>query len=226
MKFCLLRAVFVMLAMAALSVCARGPTLQAWQGLVPGAQGIDLSHHNGEVDWVRLGASDIEFVYLKASEGVKQTDPLFQRNWRSAQAEGFVTGAYHFYLLCRDGAAQAANFIRQVEVSPANLPPAVDLEYAQNCKPARPRAGTLRELRIFLDALEAEYGKAPVLYTTPEFHRDWLDSGFERYPLWIRRLGNTPPDEPAQIWQYTMRARVSGIASDVDLNRVVKTPAR
>lgn len=187
--------------------------------LPPGAEGIDLSHHNGAVDWTLLAAEPFEFVYLKASEGTGHADPQFQANWTSATRIGWRTGAYHFYLLCRPGRAQAENFIRQVEVRAGTLPPAVDLEHAHNCAAPGSRAETLDELRAFLAALEAEYGQVPVIYTTPAFHAEWLaGEGFGRHPLWVRSLSGLP-DLPHAIWQYSMKGRARGINGPVDLNR-------
>ncbi|MDP1556314.1 MAG: GH25 family lysozyme, partial [Hyphomonas sp.] len=57
--------------------------------LPPGAEGIDLSHHNGPVDWARLGTEPLEFVYLKATEGTDHTDPQFQENWQAATRLGW-----------------------------------------------------------------------------------------------------------------------------------------
>jgi lysozyme len=190
--------------------------------LAPGAEGLDLSHHNGPIDWPRLGTEPFDFVYLKATEGSRHTDARFQENWRAATRLGWRTGAYHFYLLCQDGAAQAENFIRQVEVRAGTLPPAVDLEHAQNCAARGGRAAVLAELRIFLAALETEYGAAPVIYTTPAFHADWLaGEGFEAHPLWIRALDG-PPDLPHAIWQYSMQGSAAGIDGPVDLNRAAE----
>lgn len=190
--------------------------------LPPGAEGIDLSHHNGQIDWPLLSMSDRGFVYIKATEGERLTDPRFQENWREALRHGWQVGAYHFYLLCRSGTAQAENFIRQVEPRSDTLPPAADLEHAHNCAPTGPRAETLEELRTFLAALEAEYGQIPVIYTTPAFHAEWLaGEGFERHPLWIRSLSG-PPDLPHAIWQYSMRGTLLGITGPVDLNRAAE----
>ena len=187
--------------------------------LPPGAEGLDLSHHNGPVDWGRLGTQPFEFVYLKATEGTDHTDQQFQANWQGATRLGWQVGAYHFYLLCRDGAAQAENFIRQVEVRAGTLPPAVDLEHAHNCAARGGRDAALSELRVFLGALEAEYGAAPVIYTTPAFHSEWLaGEGFEAHPLWIRSLDG-PPQGPYAIWQYSMKGKVKGVEGPVDLNR-------
>ena len=197
-----------------------GPDVSATARLLPpGAEGIDLSHHNGPVDWGRLGTEPLDFVYLKASEGTDHIDPRFQENWLAATRLGWQVGAYHFYLLCHAGAPQAENFIRQVEVRPGTLPPAVDLEHAHNCKARGGREAALSELRAFLGALEAEYGALPVIYTTPAFHAEWLaGEDFEAHPVWIRSLDGAPAQRHA-IWQYSMKGRLAGVEGPVDLNR-------
>lgn len=187
--------------------------------LAPAAEGIDLSHHNGAVDWPVLSTAGPTFVYLKATEGTGHVDPRFQENWQGALRHHWQTGAYHFYLLCQDGGQQAANFIRQVEVRADALPPAVDLEHAHNCAPRGGRAETLSGLRLFLAELETEYGAVPVIYTTPAFHAEWLEGeGFDRHPLWVRSLEG-PPQLPHAIWQYSMKGQLPGIRGPVDLNR-------
>ena len=196
--------------------------------LQPGSNGLDLSHHNGRIDWDAFEAAPVDFIYLKATEGSDWKDPRFLAHWREAKARGWKIGAYHFYLLCRPGAEQAQNFIQSVEVRAGTLPPAVDLEYAHNCTPRGNPADTLAELDTFLDMLETEYGQRPVIYTTKEFHADWLGERYDTYPLWLRGLGETLPRTGSgrvpDIWQYTMSARVPGIEGRVDLNRVPDGP--
>ena len=186
------------------------------------SQGIDLSHHNGAIDWRALESAPIEFIYLKATEGTDWKDTSFQNNWLAAHARGYETGAYHFYLLCYGGAAQAANFIQSVEVRSDSLPPAVDLEYHGNCTPNGPPEEVYTELSIFMSALEDEYGTPPAIYTTQRFYNDWIAGRFARSPIWIRALGETPPALPDGrdwwIWQYSASGHISGIDSEVDLN--------
>lgn len=194
------------------------------QGLEPGFSGIDVSHHNGRIDWDQFEAAPIDFIYFKATEGGDWKDPRFLQHWRQAKMRGWTTGAYHYYRLCAPGTDQAANFIQSVEVRPDALPPAVDLEYAHNCAPRGDTAETLAELDAFLAALEVEYGKRPVLYTTPEFYSDWLVGRYEAYPLWLRVLGDETPQtidgRVPDIWQYSMSARIPGMDGKVDMNRV------
>jgi lysozyme len=175
------------------------------------------------VNWDALSSAPLDFVYLKATEGRDWKDTRFQENWLAASERGWHVGAYHFYLLCRNGAAQAENFIQSVEVREGTLPPAVDLEYAHNCTPDGSREAVRAEIRAFLDALETEYGAPPVLYTTPEFHRDWLAGHFPRHPVWMRSLSG-PPEGDVLIWQYSMKGQVPGVDGFVDLNRVPGTP--
>ncbi len=201
-----------------LGACGGEPVARAGF-LSPGAEGIDVSHHNGKIDWSRVSAGGVSFAYIKATEGEGHVDPRFQTNWQGAGRAGLARGAYHFYLLCRPGEAQAANFIRQVEVGAHLLPPAIDLEHAHNCAPEGDRTATLAQISLFLAAIETEYGQVPVIYTTPAFHAEWLaGEGFDRHPLWIRGLDG-PPGLPFAIWQYDMRGHVPGIAGPVDRNR-------
>ena len=207
--------------------CERSPSVLGASSstvLPPGSVGVDLSHHNGRIDWDQLEAAPIDFIYLKATEGGDWKDPRFLAHWREAKARGWLVGGYHFYRLCRPGEEQAQNFIQTVEVRQGTLPPAVDLEYAHNCEPYGSTEETLADLDQFLLSLEAEYGVRPVLYTTKEFHADWLAGRYDTYPLWLRALGDEIPEtrdhRQADIWQYTMSARVPGMEGKVDMNRV------
>lgn len=186
--------------------------------------GIDISHHNGAVDWPALTAAPIDFIYLKATEGRDWKDPRFQDNWNNALKSGFQTGAYHYYLLCKSGRAQADNFIQSVEVRADTLPPAIDLEYAGNCTPDQPAEKVIAEIENFITAIETEYGQPPVIYTTELFYAEWISGRFQDHDIWIRKLGDRAPKLPDgrkwAIWQYSGRGSIAGISGPVDLNRI------
>ncbi len=183
-------------------------------------RGIDVSHHQGLIDWAAVAADGVEFAYIKATEGGDFAGTRFAENWRGAGAAGIVRGAYHFFTLCRSGIVQAANFTAVVPTTPGMLPPVVYLEYGGNCG-ARPVPAALRtELEDFLAALEAHYGVKPVLYVTRAFHADYLDGALEDYAVWARSLYFQPgyPAHPWSFWQFHDRGRRTGIAGPVDLN--------
>src|SRR5437016_13909496 len=73
-------------------------------------RGIDVSHHQGPIDWDAVASDGVTFAYIKASEGGDYQDRRFKENWLGARHAGVLAGAYHFFTFCKDGAAQAENF--------------------------------------------------------------------------------------------------------------------
>ena len=103
-------------------------------------RGIDVSHHQGTIDWAAVVGDDVAFAYLKASEGGDYRDREFQRNLAEVNRLGLPAGAYHFFTFCRSEVDQAQNFIEAVSAGIAQLPPVVDIVYRQ----LRPSAVTRR----------------------------------------------------------------------------------
>ncbi|MCC8194321.1 MAG: glycoside hydrolase family 25 protein [Deltaproteobacteria bacterium] len=187
-------------------------------------RGIDVSHHQGAVDWPELARQDLRFVYIKATEGGDFKDPRFADNWREANKAGFAVGAYHFFLPGRTGLEQAGNFIGSVPRQADALPPALDVECP--VEPPGPQREIVRaRIAECLARLEAHYGKIPVIYTTYEAYAGYIHGGFARYPLWIRSVFSTPDTAMLGrewlIWQYSSRGRLTGYSGRerfIDLN--------
>jgi len=191
------------------------PSDSAWP-----IQGIDVSHHQGRIDWVALPRQGVDFAFIKATEGGDHRDTRFAENWRASRAAGIRRGAYHFFTLCRPGADQAANFIAVVPAEPDALPPAVDLEYMGNCE-GRPSVDAFhRELAVFLARVETHYGQQALLYLTEEFDNAWQVSARVNRPLWLRSLGFEPGfgARPWTYWQVSSFRRLDGITGPVDWN--------
>ncbi|WP_214475877.1 GH25 family lysozyme [Mesorhizobium sp. dw_380] len=180
-------------------------------------RGIDVSHHQGEIDWRRVAADDVAFAVIKATEGGDHVDDAFARNLREARTAGLAVGAYHFFTFCRSGADQAKNFISVVPHDQTLLPPVVDIEFGGNC-PQRPSPEQLdAELRAFLGPVEAAFGKTAIVYLTDEAEATYAGQVAAR-PLWLRSLLVEPDRHDWIYWQYHNRGRVDGIEGDVDLN--------
>jgi len=189
-------------------------------------RGIDVSHHQGAIDWAKIADDDVVFAYLKATEGGDHRDREFARNWRNARAAGVDVGAYHFFTFCRPGADQAANFIAVVPVDAQALPPAVDLEFGGNCGRVPDGATMRRELDAFLSPVEAAYGKSALLYVTPEFLAAYR-AHLPQRALWRRSILRAPDDAASwRLWQYHNRGRIDGIDGPVDLNVFVADRAQ
>lgn len=184
-------------------------------------RGIDVSHHQGAVDWGVVQSEGIHFAFIKASEGTDRRDRRFARNWDNAALAGVARGAYHFFTFCSSGRAQADNFIAAVGGKFGELPAAADVEFAGNCRRWESIERIREELRIFLDRIEAASGRRPVLYFTADAHDRILSGYFEDYPTWPRSVVFTPVDLRVGkwlFWQFADDGRVPGISTPVDMN--------
>jgi lysozyme len=181
-------------------------------------RGIDVSRHQGQVDWTAVAQDGVRFAYLKASEGGAYRDPSFAGNWSAARRAGLAVGAYHYFTFCRSGREQAANFLAATPHAADALPPVLDLEFGGNCA-VRPGPQMLRrQIEAFLAPVEAREGKAAILYLTPEFQAAYGDALPDR-PLWRRSIAVEPIGGPPWLfWQYHNRGQVKGVTGPVDLN--------
>lgn len=182
--------------------------------------GLDVSHHQGEIDWNAVATDPPAFVFMKATEGGDFRDTRFQENWQEAARVGIPRGAYHFFTLCRPGADQARNFIDAVPRDPAALPPVVDLEFGGNCADRPDQAAFVAELQAFLDPVERHYGRSAMIYTTADFYRRYLEGQIEDRPYWAMGLVLQPRFRDAgwTVWQYHHHGTWPGIDGPVDLN--------
>lgn len=181
-------------------------------------RGIDISHHQGRIDWVELSKENLDFVFIKSTEGGDFVDTLFRSNWESAQASGYKIGAYHFYRLCKSGEEQARNIIKTVPIG-GELGPVLDLEFGANCSTAQSKEEVREEIKTCLSLLEEHYNSSPILYVTREFYETYVKNEFSGYSLWIRSIYGKPSiEEEWDYWQYGNRGHLRGISGYVDLN--------
>jgi len=194
--------------------------------------GVDVSHHNEEVDWDAVAAAGIQFAFAKATEGATGTDSRFAENWAAIKDAGILRGAYHFFHpVSSSPEDQAHHFLAVIgSLSPGDLPPVLDLEETSQqhdewpTVPAADRAGLV--LR-WLDIVEAAVGVTPIIYT----RRGWINSNIPsatelgRYPAWLAEYSSHPsPTVPSlwttwTFWQYTETGALDGVDGSFDLNR-------
>ncbi len=184
-------------------------------------RGIDVSHHQGEIDWPEVAASGMRFAFIKATEGADHSDTRFALNWRASADAGMQRGAYHYFTFCTPGLAQAAHFMRTVPPGQPMLPPAVDVEYYGNCANPPANEVIVRELGALLEALTVAYGRKPVLYTTNEVRLRLIGRAFHEYPLWIRNVYAPPWSLGVTgwtFWQHNDEGELPGVNTPVDFN--------
>ncbi len=182
-------------------------------------RGIDASHHQGDIDWVRVAGDRVGFAYLKASEGSTFTDPRFVENVAGARRAGLRVGGYHYFSLCSPGAPQGEHFAETLEAAGrSTLPPAVDLELQGQCATPPARPDLLAEVRAFLEVVEEATGRRVVVYEFPDLEEEYRLADELGRRQWVRRLGDVPPARDWWIWQRADDATVAGVDGPVDLN--------
>jgi lysozyme len=182
-------------------------------------RGIDVSHHQGSIDWKRVKEADYTFAYLKATEGADFRDTRYQQNWAEARSVGLVVGAYHFFTFCARGADQADHFLGVIAEQEHVLPLGVDVEFTGNCKAWDSVPAIHFELDAFVRRVEAARGEELIFYTALDQFDDLIPASLLPRALWIRSLWGEPSlPLPWLFWQYSDAGNVPGIEGRVDLD--------
>lgn len=202
-------------------------------------QGIDVSHWQGSINWNSVAGSNVEFVWMKATEGTSYTDDRFDANYVNSYNAGLIRGAYHFALPDRSsGAAQARFFVNNGgnwSGDGQTLPGALDIEYnpyGANCY-GLSQSAMRNWIRDFMDTTKSLSGRYPAIYTTADWWStctgNW--SGATDSALWLARWASSPGTIPGgwstqTVWQYTDSGSVPGISGGVDRNEFNGSKAR
>ncbi len=182
------------------------------------AQGIDVSHYQGTVDWNAVRGAGMSFAFAKATEGVTSTDAMFSTNWPAMGAAGLLRGAYHFFHPEDDAATQAQFFLSVVgTLSAHDLPPVLDVEITNGVSASTLWAG----VSTWLETVASETGRRPMLYVSPGF---WNANGGNpaliAYPLWLADYASAPALPSGfstwSFWQYSQSGTVAGVTGAVD----------
>ena len=179
-------------------------------------QGVDLSAHNGKVDFGKIKEAGIDFVILKASEGSGFRDSLFEANYEAAAANGLYVGAYHFFRFDVDGLQQARNFLDATAGKHFDMPMAIDVEEHGNPY-VFVKSKVVRQLQDMIDELSANERRV-MIYTNKGGYDKFIKENFDDYPLWICSF--TLPEDTMEwtIWQYSHWGDIDGVEGEVDLN--------
>lgn len=180
-----------------------------------GIWGLDISHHQGSIDWKTLATKKPDFIYFKATEGSTHGDDNYENNRTQARKYGIVSGAYHFFSFTSPGIRQALHFIHTAKLKKGDLPPVLDVEWI---KPMPSVSAVVREVTTFLTTVEKETGVRPVIYTDCMLYNQYLKDRLPgHYKLWIASY-QSKPDCECIFWQKSNNYKISGVDGYVDYN--------
>lgn len=192
------------------------PGATLWgQSSTQGIWGLDLSHHQGNINWDLLTKVKPHFLYFKATEGSTHLDAQYAQNRKESAKLNIPTGAYHFFSFTSPGIRQALHFIKTAQLKKGDLPPVLDIEWI---RPMPSISAVIREALTFLNTVEKELGVRPVIYTDCMLYDQFLKAGLKRaYGLWIASY-QSKPDCNCLFWQKTNNYKIDGISGNVDYN--------
>ena len=181
--------------------------------------GIDVSNHNGIIDYRQVADDDYQFVFIKASEGKTHKDAAFNRNYRDAREAGLKVGAYHFFRKNRTGKEQADNFLAAVKGKKLDLPLVIDLEDDWGNGATTSRQTAINRVIEMMNILN-DKGYQVMIYTNFNGYEKYYKNMLADCDLWLCSFTSPDflPDMPHCIQQYSHEGTVQGVNGDVDLN--------
>ena len=192
-----------------------------------GTMGIDVSKHNGSIDWSAVKNSGVSYVIIRCgyrgySTGVLIEDPKFRSNIKGAKAAGLKVGVYVF--------SQAVNEVEAVEeasmaVSLASgygldYPIFIDVEGSGGRGDGVSRDMRTAVCKAFCATVQNS-GYSAGIYANKTWFNEKINTGsLTGYKIWLAQYASAPTYTATRydMWQYSSKGRVSGIKGDVDMN--------
>ena len=198
---------------------------------------IDLSRHNGKIDYINLSNSGIKHAWIKVTEGTTHVNPGYEEKFKGCRDHGITVGAYHFGRpdtyggTEADALDEAKNFldaVSKVGIRCGDLLPVLDLEAGMK---------TDDQLNIdwatsWLEEISCSQRVRPIVYTAKWYYDSYMKNAskstlqqLSTYPLWIASYNTgagpkrkIPAWDQWAIWQWTGSGSVPGVVGKCDQN--------
>jgi GH25 family lysozyme M1 (1,4-beta-N-acetylmuramidase) len=195
-------------------------------------QGVDVSVHQGVVNWTAMKNAGIQFAFAKATEGVDFIDTRYTLNMTNARAAGVYIGPYHYARPDSfendplDAAKEANDFVDAIQqyyqTPDFVLRPVLDMEESDLEGVANHKAFLSEWVRDFQAVVQERLGFSAIIYSSTSYINSYFETNLNQYPLWLANWNYTPPTVPPasadgifngwDFWQYTSSGSVGGIS--------------
>ncbi len=191
--------------------------------------GIDISSHQGEVDWQQAADAGVEFVMLRVGfrgyeTGSLNLDSCFEENIQGALQAGLQVGVYFFSqaVSVQEAQEEAAFVLEAIDGYDITLPVAFDWEHISDDE-ARTDEVSSEDLTQFAASFCAaveESGYQPMVYFYVDLGYISYDlTQLQEYGFWLSEYADTPSFYyHFSMWQYSNSGTIDGISEAVDLN--------
>lgn len=185
-------------------------------------KGIDVSYHQGTIDWKKVKNAGIEFAIIRIGYGIYdyQKDKQFENNYKNARANGIPVGVYHYsYATSVAEAQKEANLVVSwLNGRDLDLPVYFDIEDKSQQNLGKSTLNSMCE--TFCNIIEAA-GYWAGIYSNKYWATSIIDGPTlgKRYTYWIAQYNDKCTyTGPYAIWQYSSTGKVNGINGNVDMN--------
>lgn len=212
---------------------------------------IDISYHQGKIDWAKVKASGIDYAFIRVGyrgyeTGKMGKDVRFEENIKEATANGIKVGVYFFSQALNEQEAleEASVTLNYIKNYPISLPVVIDWETTNGYRTYNAISADklTNVISVFCDTVKAK-GYTPMVYMCKSDYQNRVNTAnlASKYEIWVAwyleryytdnyaanlyKSGDKMPALPYkyQVWQYTSKGAVDGIAGPVDMNIIVNT---
>ena len=185
-------------------------------------KGIDVSYHQGIIDWKKVKNDGVTFAIIRAGYGTKTQDKQFSNNIIGAINAGLDIGVYWFIYAdnVADSVANAefCDTVIKSYKSKINLKIWADWEYDSDKRNPQSKASRTEIVEAFCKTLKAK-GYEVGVYANPDYITSKFDmTKLGKYPLWLARYSSSKGSYNPFMWQYSSKGSVTGISGNVDMN--------
>lgn len=193
-------------------------------------QGVDVSHHQGAIDWARVKAAGYDFAFIRigyrgyGTTGSVNLDREFYNNLKGAQAAGIDVGVYFFsQAISKEEAIEEAEFVLDALKGVAlELPVVFDPENILDdvARTDNVSGEQFTENTIAFCERIRQAGYEPMIYSNMLWEAYTLDlEQLSAYPVWYADYEPLPQTPYHYVfWQYDNKATVPGISGETDVN--------
>ncbi len=188
-------------------------------------KGIDVSRHQGSIDWTKVKGAGVEFAMLRAGYGKydSQKDETFEQNYASAKSAGIPVGAYHYSYAqtVEDAKTEAEVFLNWIKGKRFEYPVAFDVE--EKAQSDKGRQFVSDVIRTFCETVE-NAGYYVCIYSNKNWFENYIDDDCKKkYDAWVAQWAdsNTYTGNYG-MWQYSSQGSVDGISGRTDLDEAYK----
>lgn len=188
-------------------------------------KGIDVSKWNGNIDWQKVAATDVDYAIIRCGYGddfTYQDDTYWEKNVKGCEDNNIPYGVYIYsYAETVEQAKSEFNHVmRLVQGHTLNFPIYLDVE--DSVQEKLPKTTLTNIINTFVGLIHNQ-GYEVGIYANLNWWTNYIDASIannQTWFKWVAQYNNTGTTYQGiyQMWQCTSEGKVDGISGNVDLN--------